>query len=142
MKRKLAVAAALYLKLGNNVQSRSSEHLIFLIGKSYRRSNNYRVTCVNANGVKVFHGADCDNVALAVTDNLELDLLPTAYALFNKYLSDRRKSQAVCCDINKLFLVICDTAACTAQCECGTDDNGIMNDLCKVNSVLNCLNDL
>ena len=140
VKRKLAVAAALYLKLGNNVQSRSSEHLIFLIGKSYRRSDYYGVTCVNANGVKVFHGADCDNITLAVTDNLEFDLLPAAYALFNKYLGDRRKSQSVCCDINKLFLVICDTAACAAQCECGTDDNGIVNDLCKVNSVLNCLN--
>ena len=89
MKCELAVAAALYLQLLDDIDSRCTEHLIFPVAESYRRSDNDTVACVDAHRVEVLHGADCDNVALCVTDDLELYFLPAAYALLNKYLCNR-----------------------------------------------------
>ena len=99
LKCKLTVTAALDLQCLNDIQRRCSQHLIFLVCKRNRRSDNDTVACMNADRVEVFHRADGDNVALCVTDNLELDFLPARNTLFNKYLCDRRKTQTVCCNL-------------------------------------------
>ncbi len=89
MESKLTVASALDFELLDDVYSRSSEHLVLAVAERYSRSDNDTVAGVDSDGVEVLHRADRDNVALCVTDNLELYLLPAAYALFNKYLCDR-----------------------------------------------------
>ena len=111
MQRELAVAAALYAERVDDVDGRSAEHLIFFIGKRDRRGDDDAVAGVDADRVEVFHGADRDDVALAVANNLELNLLPARNALFNEDLGDRRKRKAVCRNLHELFAVIDDTAA-------------------------------
>ena len=95
---------------------------------------------MNTDRVEVFHRADGDNVALCVTDNLELDFLPARNTLFNKYLCDRRKTQTVCCNLVQFILAICNTAACTAERERRTYNYGIVYNLGKIQSVLNGFN--
>ena len=111
MKCKLAVAAALYAKCLNYVYGRRAQHLIFLVRKRQRRSDDYAVTCVYADRVKVFHAAYGYAVAVLVAHDLELYFLPAGYALFNKHLRDRRETKTVGRYLRKLVPVLGDTAA-------------------------------
>ena len=97
---------------------------------------------MNANRVKVFHGADGYNVALAVADNLKFNFLPAAYALFDKHLRNWGQAQSVCGNIPKLVLVVSDTSACAAQGKRRTDNNRIAYHLGKIHRVVNSLNHL
>lgn len=135
MQRKLTVTAAFYLQFGNNVDGSGTQHLIFPVSQRHSRSDNDAVTGVYANRVKVFHGADGDNIALAVTDNFELNFFPAADALFDQNLCDRRQTQTVLGDVTQHFFVIGNTAAGAAQRECRTHDNRIADGLCEIYSV-------
>ena len=80
---KLTVTTALYLQFGNNVDRSGTQHLIFPICQSYSRGDNDTIAGVYADRIEIFHGADGDDVALAVTDHLKLDFFPAADALFD-----------------------------------------------------------
>ena len=124
----LDIAASLYLQHADDIQGGGTEHLVFLVRQSHRRSDYDRVPSVNAHRIKVFHGADGDDVALAVPDHLKLDFLPAGYAFFHQHLGDRGKPQAVLRDFPKLLLVFHDTAAGAAQGK-GRADNQRVADL-------------
>ncbi len=95
VERKLTVTAALYFKLGNDIERRRPQHLIFLVRKRDGRRNYNRIARMNSDGVEVFHRAHGEHVALAVAQNLEFDFLPAAYILFDKHLSYGRKHKPV-----------------------------------------------
>ena len=92
---------------------------------------------MNADRVEVFHRADGNYIALLITHYLILDFLPTCDTPFNKNLSDRRKFKSVCSNFTKFVLVINDTAACTAECKCRTNDNRVADFVCKIDSRFN-----
>ena len=93
-----------------------------------------------ADRIEIFHGADGDDVALAVTDHLKLDFFPAADALFDQNLCDRRKTQTVLGDVAEHFFIVCDTAACAAQCICRTQYNRITDFSCKCFTVFYIIN--
>ena len=142
LERELAVAAALDFQFLNDVDSRSTQHLIFLIGEGHAGSHNDGVAGVNADRVEVLHGADCNYVALAVAHYLELNFLPAGDALLDQNLCDRRKAKSVGGYLVELLGGLRDTAAGAAQRERRSDDYRIVNDLGEVHSVLDGLNDL
>ena len=115
MQGKLAVAAALYPQLVDDIQSRRAKHLILLVRKCHRGRDNYGVAGVYAHRVQVLHGADGDGVACAVPHDLELYLLPPGDALFNQHLSDRRERQTICGYLPKLPGIVHNTAACAPK---------------------------
>ena len=80
---------------------------------------------MDADGVKVLHRADGDNIALAVAHDLKFDLLPAGDALFDQHLRDGRKLQTVGGDLDQFFFVADDTAAGTAEGKGRTDDDRI-----------------
>ena len=80
---------------------------------------------MNADRVDIFHTADGDCLVIRVTHNLEFDFFISLNALFNQYLVNRGELESVCTDFDKLLLVISKAAACTAECECGTEYNGV-----------------
>ena len=80
---------------------------------------------MDTDGVKVFHGADGDHVAVAVAQHFEFDLFPSVNVLLYKDLRDRRKHEPVVRDRTQLLFVIGNAAARSAERKCGTDDDGI-----------------
>ena len=89
MQSKLTVAAALYLQLRDDVDGSGSQHLVFPVGQGNCRSDNDAVAGMNADWVEVFHGADGNDVALAVTNNFKFNFFPAADTLFNQNLCNR-----------------------------------------------------
>ncbi len=90
-----------------------------------------------ANRIDVLHRADGDDVAELVAHDLELDFLPAGNALFDKNLGDRREAQTVLGDFSKLLLILADASAGAAQRICRTNDNRIVDGLCKRERILN-----
>ena len=142
MQSKLTVAAALYLQLRDDVDGSGSQHLIFSVGQGNCRSDNDAVAGMNADRVEVFHGADGNDVALAVTNNFKFNFFPAADTLFNQNLCDWGEPQTVFADVTQHFFVVCNPAACTAEGECRTNDNRIVNFFCKVNRIFYSFNNL
>ena len=132
----LTVAAAFHLQFVDDIQRSRPQHLVLFVGQGHRRSDNNGIAGMNADGVKVFHGTDGDNVVLAVPDDFKLDFLPAGDALFNQHLGDGRKAQAVDGDIPKLLPVVGNAAAAAAQGKGGADDHRIADGFGKVQGVL------
>ena len=132
MERELTVASALNAECFDDLQRSGSEHLILFVGKRYCRSDNDTVAGVNADGVKVLHRADRDDVARLVADDFELDLLPAGYALFDKDLCDGRKRKTVTGYLVKFVRSIGDTAARASERERRTNDYRITDLFCEI----------
>ena len=133
---KLAVAAALDAQLGDDVQRGGAEHLVLFIGQGLAGRDDDGVAGVDADGVKVLHVADRDDVALGVTHDLVLDFLPAGNALLYEDLMDRGQAQTVCGNFVQLLAVLADAAAGAAHREGGADDDGVADDLGKVQRVV------
>ena len=84
---------------------------------------------MDANGVKVLHGANGDHVAHAVPHGLKLDLLPAEDGPLHQDLGNGRSVQTGLGDDPQLRLVGGGTAAGAAQGKGGTDDDGITDPL-------------
>ena len=97
---------------------------------------------MDADGVQVFHIADGDDVALGVAHDLVFDLLPAGDALFHQNLVDGGKPQTVGGDLVQLVAVLADAAAGAAHGKGGAHDDGVADDLGKVQRVVQVLHDL
>ena len=97
---------------------------------------------MDADGVQVLHVADGDDVALGVTHDLVLDLLPAGDALLHQNLVNGGKTQAVRGDLMQFFPVLADAAAGAAHGKGGAHDDGVADDLGKVQRVVQVLYDL
>ena len=139
---KLAVAAALDAKLGDDIQRSVTQHLVFFIGKGLAGGHNDGVAGMDADGVEVLHVADGDHVALGVTHDLVLDLFPAGDALFHQDLVNGGKTQAVGGDLVQFFAVLADAAAGAAHGKGRAHDDGIADDLGKIQRVVKVLYDL
>ncbi len=78
---------------------------------------------MHAHGVKVFNGADDDDVVGEVAHDLELEFFPAEHAFFNEALVHGREVEAAGEDLHHLFAVVGDAAAGAAKGEAGTDEN-------------------
>ena len=97
---------------------------------------------MNADRIHILHRADRNRVTCLVADNLELDLFPTCNTLLNEDLCDRASSKTCTCCLVKFFLRICDTAACSSQCERRSDDYRKTDLLSELLSILDGSNNL
>ena len=139
---KLAVAAALDAQLGDDVQRRRAQHLVFLVREGLAGGHHDGVAGVDANRVQVLHVADGDDVALGVPHHLVLDLLPAGDALFHQNLVNGRQAQAVGGDLPQLFRVLADAAAGTAHGEGRAHDDGVADLARKLHGVVQLLHHL
>ena len=125
IQRKLAVAAADDVERRDDVQRRGAQHLIFLVGQRLRGRNDDGVARVHADGVKVFHRADGDDVSGAVAHRLKLDFFPSEDVLLDEDLRDGRRVKTAARHFAQLVLGVRDAAARAAQCERRANNDGI-----------------
>ena len=85
----LTVAAPFHAEGGDDFEGRGAKHLVFFVGQGLTGSDDDGVPGVNADGVKVFHGANGDDVALAVPHDFKLNFLPAGDAPFDEDLMNR-----------------------------------------------------
>ena len=133
---KLHIAAAHDAQMGDDVQRRFPEHLELLVRQGLGRGHHDGIAGVDANGVKVLHGADGDHVAHAVPHGLKLDLLPAEDGPLHQDLRNGRSVQTGLGDDPQLRFVGSGTAAGAAQGKGGTDDDGITDPLGHLQSAL------
>ena len=138
----LYVTATLDAQLGDDVERRGAQHLVFLVGQGLAGCDNDRVTGVYANRVNVLHVTDGDGVALAVAHDLILDFLPACDALLDQNLVDTRVHNTGRSDLAQLLPGVRDTAAGTAQSVCRTDDDRQTDLLGECNRILDRVYDL
>ena len=97
---------------------------------------------MNAEGIEIFHRADGQNIASAVAQHFEFDLLPAVDVFFDENLRDRREHQAVVRDGTQLLFMVRHAAAGAAERECGADDNGVADLVRDSNALLDRIRDV
>ena len=115
MKCILYVTSTCNSKLCNNIQSRSTKHLIFFVSKCLGWCNYNRVTCMDTNRVNVFHVADCDTVSCAVSHYLIFNFLPSCDAAFYQNFSYSGKTKTILKDFSQFIFVVGNTTAASAK---------------------------
>src|SRR5262249_16642133 len=95
------------------------------IRKRHRGRYRYRVAGVHAHRIDVLDRAHDDEVVGAVSDDLELELLPTEHALFDEHLVNGRLFEGPCDLRVELTAVIRDAAAGAAEREARPHDRGV-----------------
>lgn len=118
----LDVALSNNAEMSDNPDGSCTEHVVVLVGKRLRRSNDDGVTGVNTKRVEVLHVANSDAVVLAITNNLVLDLLPALHTALNKNL--RASGEGLVAEVDVLVHVLGETTAETSKCIGGTNDDG------------------
>ena len=96
--------------------------LVFLVGERERGCDRDAVAGVHAHRVDVFDRADDDEVVGDVAHHLELEFLPADDGFLDEDLVDRAQAQTARREFAKLFDVVGNAAAYTAQRERRTDD--------------------
>ena len=142
VQRKLYVTASCYIQLIDNIKSRGTQHLIFLVRQSLGRRYNDTVSCMDAYGINILHVADSDTVPCTVAHHFIFDLLPSCNAPLHQNLAHSGKSQTVFQNAFQLFLIVCNTAAASAQRISRPEHYRISNDIRKGDAVLNGLHHL
>ena len=123
MQRELHVAAALDAELGDDVERRGAQHLVFLVAQGLAGRNNDRVAGVHADRVDVFHVTDRDRVALGVAHDLVFDFLPAGDALLDEDLIHAGVHDAGRGDLAQLVPGVGDAAARAAEGVRRADDD-------------------
>ena len=111
MKGKLHITAPGDLKLIDDVESRTAQHLVFLISQGLGGSHHNTVPGMYPHRVNILHIADSDTVSGAVPHDLVLDLLPARDTALHQHLSHPGQAQSVFQDAFQLRLVVGDPAA-------------------------------
>ena len=136
IQRVLHVAAAGDAQFGDDIQGRSSQHLVFLVSQSLGRSHHDTVSRMHAHRVDIFHVADRNAVSGAIPHYLILDFLPSGDAALHQHLSHTGKPQAVFQDLNQFLLVVGNAAAAAAQSVGGTKYHRITDGVGEGDAVL------
>ena len=142
MQRKLYVTASCYIQLIDNIKSRGTQHLIFLVRQGLGRSYNDTVSCVDADRINILHVADSDTVPCTVAHHFIFDLLPSCNAPLHQNLAHSGEPQTVFQNAFQLFLVVCNTAAASAKRISRPEHYRISNGIRKGDAVLNGLHHL
>ena len=139
IERVLRVAAALNAELADDPQTCAAQHLILVIGQRLCGRNNDTVSRMNTNRVKILHTADGNAVIVSVTNDLELDLLPSRDTALDEHLPDHGVVQALNNDGNEVFLVLRNAAARTPHGIGRADDDRVADRVGKVHSSVDIL---
>ena len=123
VKRILHITLADDSNMADNLNRQSAEFVILAVGQCLGRSYHYRLTRVDAQGVEVFHVTDRDTVVVPVSHHLVFYLFPALETLLHQHLW--REREGFLRQLVQFFLIIGKSAAQSAQCVCGTDDNRI-----------------
>ena len=110
-----------------------------MIGQRLCGRNNNTVSRMDTNRVKILHTADGNAVIVSVTNDLELDLLPSRDTALDEHLPDHGVVQALNNDGDELFLVLRNAAARTAHGIGRADDDRVADRVGKVHSSVDIL---
>ena len=110
----LYVTSSCNIQLTDNIQCRSTKHLILFISQRLRRCYNDTVTGMNAARLNIFHITYSNTVTIAVTHHLILDLFPSGDTTLNQNLTNTRKTKSIFQNLYQLRSVVCDTAAASS----------------------------
>ena len=127
VQRKLDVAAAFDFQRTDNFQRTVPKHLIFPVGQGLGRAHHNGVAGVDAHRIQIFHITNGDGGIIAVPHHFVFDFLVATDALFNEYLMDRGKLQAVAQKGQQLLFIVGKPAAGSAQSKRRTQHHGISN---------------
>ena len=111
-----------------------------VISKGLGRSYYNTVTGMDADRVNIFHVADGNYIACAVTHYLVLDLFPSCDAALYQNLSYTGETKTICKNLLQFFLIVSDTAAASAQGICRTKNNRITDLIGECNTIFQVLN--
>ena len=140
MKSKLYVTSSGDLQLTDDIQCRSTEHLIFFIPQSLGRCYNDTVTGMHADRVDIFHVADGDHISCSVTHYLVLDLFPACDTTLNQNLTYTGQTKSICKDLFQFFLIVCDSTAASTKRIRRTKHYRITDLIGKCDTILQILN--
>ena len=135
MKGVLYVTSTCDTKLCDDVQSGSTEHLIFLVSKCLGRCDYDGVTGMDTNRVDVFHVADCDAVSCTVTHYFVFNFFPSCDAAFYQNFSYTGKSESVLEDLSQFIFVVGNTAAASAKGVSRTENDRITDGSGKCDTI-------
>ena len=142
IERELHVAAALDAQLGDDVERRGAQHLVFLVAQRLAGRDDDRVARVHADRVDVFHITDRDRVALGVAHDLVFDFLPARDALLDQDLVHTGVHDAGRGDLAQLVPGVGDAAARAAEGVRRADDDRQADLTGEVDRVLDRVHDL
>ena len=128
----LYVTSTCNVQLADDVQRRSTQHLVLFVSKCLRRSYYDTVSCMHTNRINIFHITYGNAIACAVTHDLVLNFLPSGDATLYQNLSHTRKTKSVFQNLSQLIFVVRDSAAASAKCVCRTKYNRITDGVSKV----------
>ena len=98
---------------------------------------------MNADGVKVFHRTDGQNIAVTVAYNFKFNFFPAGNTFFNKNLVNGGAVQPVARNFFHLLAVFRNAAACSAERKRRTHNDGVADDVfCKIQRVFERRNNL
>ena len=123
-------------QLGDNVQRRSTQHLVLLVTQGLGWSHYDTVSGVNADRVNVFHITYGDAVSCTVAHYFILDFFPSGDAALYQNLANTGETQTVGKNLDQLLLIISDTAAASAQSVSRTKYNRIADLIGEFNTGL------
>ena len=135
MKGVLYVTSTCDTKLCDDVQSGSTEHLIFLVSKCLGRCDYDGVTGMDTNRIDVFHVADCDAVSCTVTHYFVFNFFPSCDAAFYQNFSYTGKSESVLEDLSQFIFVVGNTAAASAKGVSRTENDRITDGSGKCDTI-------
>ncbi|GKT45601.1 LOW QUALITY PROTEIN: uncharacterized protein ColSpa_05782 [Colletotrichum spaethianum] len=121
----LNVALSDNAQVADNVDSRSTKHVVVFVRQGLRGSNNDGVTSVNTERVKVLHIAHRDAVVLGITNDLVLNLLPALHTALDEHL--RAGSEGLVAEVEQLGLVVGEATAKTTKSVGSSDNDGEAN---------------
>ena len=101
--------------------------LVFFVCERQSWSNCDTVACVDTHRVDVFNRADDDGVVGFVADNFHFKFFPAQKRLIDENLVHWRGVHACAAEVDIVFAVIRDAAACAAHGKGGADDGGEAN---------------
>ncbi len=99
--------------------------LLDLFGDGQHGGRAEGIAGMDAHGIDILDEADGDHIAVCVTDDLQLQLLPAEDGLLHQNLAHQGSLQTSGDDRLEFFLVVDETAAGAAHGVGGTQDHGI-----------------
>ena len=128
MDRELDIrSACFHPDLANDRKTCIPHALVFFVGQGLGWRNRDGVSCMHPHRIKVFDGANNDNVVVDIAHDLHLILLPTDDRFLDENLGDRRKGQSVQDQVIEIISIVSNGGSAPAHRKAGTDNAGQTN---------------
>ena len=110
-----------------------------MVGQGLRGRNNDTVSRMDTDRVKILHTADGNAVVVPVTDDFELDLLPSRDTALDEHLPDHGVVQPLDDDGDEFFLILSNAAARTSHGIGRANDDRVADRVGKIHSCVDIL---